>query len=39
MRLSIKKAKLPKGSYKVRVKTFDKAGNITTLKTRTVKVA
>ncbi|MGK2936539.1 MAG: hypothetical protein ACSLFR_01855 [Solirubrobacteraceae bacterium] len=34
-----KKALLPKGSYKVRVKTFDKAGNATTLKVRTVTVS
>lgn len=37
--LSISKAKLPKGAYKVRVKTFDKAGNITTLRARTIRVS
>ncbi|MBJ7328273.1 MAG: hypothetical protein JHC95_00160 [Solirubrobacteraceae bacterium] len=37
--LSIKKAKLPKGTYSVRVKTFDKAGNLTTLKVKKVSVA
>lgn len=36
--LSLKKAKLPKGTYAVRVKTFDKAGNLTVLKTRKVRV-
>lgn len=37
--LSIKQARLPKGTYRVRVKTFDKAGNTTTLRTRTVRVS
>lgn len=37
--LTKKKAKLPKGTYRVRVKTFDKAGNTTILKTKKVKVS
>jgi hypothetical protein len=37
--VNVAKAKLPKGTYRVRVSTFDKAGNLKMLPLKTVKVS